>query len=66
MPDTCTSVVASDASTNSSGAASDAPPGETSENSTWSFLKSVGFNHASTPLLNRTTVTPSSWISRGP
>ena len=35
-----------------------------SENSTWSFLKSVGLNHASTPFAKRTTVTPSSGISR--
>ena len=63
-PDSCTSAGASEASTNCSGGASDAPPCETSEKSTSSFLKSVGLNQASTPLAKRTTVTPSSG-SRG-
>ena len=38
--------------------ASDAPPSAYIVNSTWSFLKSVGLSQASTPLANRTTVTP--------
>ena len=33
-------------------------------NSTWSFLKSVGFSHASTPFANRKTVTPISSMAR--
>src|SRR5688500_4266968 len=63
-PDSCTSAGASVASTYCSGGASDEPPWDTSEKITSSFLKSVGLNQASTPLLKRTTVTPSASFSR--
>jgi hypothetical protein len=43
--------------------ASDVPPCAYREQH-WSFLKSVGFSQASTPFEKRTTVTPSSAISR--
>ena len=48
----------------SAGAASDVPPFAWSANSTWSFLKSVGFSQASTPFANFTMVTPTSSIFR--
>ncbi len=65
-PDNSICPVASCASTYFSGGASELPPEAAKAKSTWSFLKSVGLSHASTPFDSRTTVTPSSGISRRP
>src|SRR3984893_1978222 len=53
-----------DAFANSAGGAREVPPGADKEKITWSFLKSVGLSHASTPLANVTMVRPGAGSSR--
>ena len=56
--------MARDASGKSGSGASDSPPFAYIVKTTWSFLKSVGRSHTSTPLANRTTVASTSGTVR--